>query len=251
MITKNSDTLLEQSLHSVMDFIDEIVIVDDGSTDDTLSIAKKYKATIYSRHNLDLGSQRAYGLEKCRGEWILMLDADEIVTDELSQDIKRVISNNRLKSNTVGYYIPYQNHFLGKPIYHGGENYKILRLFKREAAVIFNNVIHEHVKVKGITAQLKGKIYHYSYQSLYQTYKKFTDYARREAKRKVLYGENTSIKKVILYPLHMFYARYIKDKGYKDYSLRFLLDLGFAYMEWLTYIFMFFYKNEKKKTKNI
>ncbi|MBI4974186.1 glycosyltransferase family 2 protein [Candidatus Roizmanbacteria bacterium] len=247
MITKNSGELLEKSLQSVKGLVDEMLIVDDNSNDDTLNISRKYKAKIYKRHDENLGSQRAYGLAKCKGDWVLMLDADEVISTKLKDELASVISFPR--NDIFGYYIHYQNHFLGKPIYYGGEDYKILRLFKKNAAYIPENLIHEHVKVDGQIGELKGKIYHYSYRTLQQTFTKFTDYAKREATRKLGSGEKTSLKKIIFYPFHMFWARYIKDHGYKDFSLRILLDLGFAYMEWLTYVFMLFYKDESKKDK--
>lgn len=248
MITKNSGNLLEQSLQSVKGLVDEMLIVDDNSNDDTLIIFRKYQAKIYKRHDENLGSQRAFGLARCKGDWVLMLDADEIISMELKKEIISVISHQSLGVGKIsGYFIPYQNHFLGRPIYHGGEDYKILRLFKKNSTTIPKNIIHEHVKTEGRIGELKGKIYHYSYRTLQQTFMKFTDYARREAKKKLLTGEKTGLRKIILYPLHMFWARYIKDRGYKDFSLRILLDLGFAYMEWLTYVLMLFYKNESKK----
>lgn len=250
MITKNSGELLEESLLSVKGLVDEIIVVDDNSNDDTLTIAQKHKAKIFKRHDVNLGAQRSYGLSKCKGEWILMLDADEIISQELKKEIAslRQAQGKLLRNDICGYYIPYQNHFLGKPIYHGGEDYKILRLFKKSAATISDNFVHEHVKVKGQVGELKEKIYHYSYRTIKQTFLKFSDYAKREAKRKILSGEKTNLKKIFLYPIHMFWARYIKDLGYKDYSLRILLDLGFTYMEWLTYVLMLFYKNKPKKS---
>lgn len=247
MITKNSDGLLEKSLYSVKGLVDEMVIVDDNSSDNTLQIAKKFKARIFRRHDVNLGTQRLFGLSKCRSEWILMLDADEVISEKLKKEIALSTTKVRTRNDIVGYYVPYQNHFLGKPIYHGGEDYKILRLFKKKSAHIPESLIHEHVKVEGKIGELKEKIYHHSYRTLQQTYMKFTDYAKREARRKLSAGEKTNLKKIIFYPLHMFWSRYIKDRGYKDYSLRILLDLGFAYMEWLTYVLMVFYKNESKK----
>ena len=248
MITKNSGKLLIKSLESVKGLVGEIVIVDDNSSDKTLTIAKKFNARILKHHDDNLGSQRAYGLAKCKGEWILMLDADEIVSPKLKDEIASSTTKVGTRNDIAGYYVPYQNHFLGRQIYHGGEDYKILRLFKKNSAKISGNLIHEHAEVEGLVGELKGKIYHYSYRTLVQTFMKFTDYAKREAMKKISAGEKTSLKKIVVYPLHMFWARYIKDQGYKDFSLRFLLDLGFAYMEWLTYVLMLFYKNESKKS---
>ena len=76
---------------------------------------------------------------------------------------------------------------------------------------------------------------------------KFTDYAKREARQKINKGEKSSIKKIVFYPLHMFWARFIKDKGYKDGIFRIPLDVGFAYMEFLTYVLILFYRHGKTR----
>jgi len=246
MITKNSEELLEQSLSSVSELSDNIVIVDDYSTDNTVTIAKKYKATIYQNHNNDLGVQRSLGLSKCKGKWVLMLDADEIITDNLRKEITLSISDNDPHNDIVGYYIPYQNHLFGKPIYFGGEDYKVLRLFKRKNGIIRDNAVHEHVEVRGKTNTLNNKIFHYSYRRPIQVIRKFTDYAKREAKRKTQNNEKSSIRKLTFYPFHMVWARYIKDKGYKDGIIRLFLDLAFGYMEFYTYLFLF-YENNKNR----
>ena len=94
----------------------------------------------------------------------------------------------------------------------------------------------------GRIGQLKNKINHYSYRNLINIYKKFTNYAIQEARLKKKAGEKTSLKKIFLYPLHMFWARFIKDKGYKDGLFRIPLDFGFAYMEFLTYFLLVFKK---------
>lgn len=239
VITKNAEELLDESLSSVQNLVDEIIIVDDYSKDNTLSIAKNHGATIYCHTERDLGKQKTYGIKKAKGEWILILDADEIVSKELKKEIKSILSlKNR---DEIGYVIPYQNHFLGRPISYGGENYKMLRLFKKKYAVTAPSLVHEKVVLKkGKIGYLKHRIYHYSYRSLVQMYRKFTDYAIRDKDRKIMAGEHTSLKKVILYPIHMFWARFIEDKGYKDGLFRIPLDLGFAYMEFLTYFLMIF-----------
>jgi hypothetical protein len=113
--------------------------------------------------------------------------------------------------------IPFQNHFLGKPVNFGGENYKMLRLFKKNKVIITAEKTHQKYLLKSKkVGYLRGKIIHYSYQSLWQTYKKFTYYGLEEAKKKLGKNEKITLKKLFLYPPHMFYARFIKDRGYKD-----------------------------------
>ena len=249
VITKNAQELLEKSLISAEGLAEEIVIVDNYSQDRTLGVAKKYGAKIFLNKEEDLGKQRAYGLKKVTGEWVLVLDSDEVISQELRSEIKKVLS---IKYKVYSAYkIPFQNHFLGMPLSHGGESYKMLRLFKKNCVSISSALVHERFEItEGRVGRLKHKIFHYSYLSLGQTYKKFTDYAIREAKQKVKIGEKTSLRKIILYPIHMFWARFIKDRGYKDGLFRVPLDIGFAYMEFVTYVLMIFIKkNSKLKTQ--
>ena len=228
MITKNADELLEKSLTSVIGLVDEIIIVDNYSSDKTVMIAKKFGAKIYFYKEENLGKQRRFGLGKVSNDWVLVLDADEIISARLRAEIK-------LKAKYDGFYIPFQNHFLGKQLRYGGEDYKKLILFKKNKVKIKAALVHEKFEVIGRIGYLKNKIYHYSYRSLWQMFRKFSDYAIREAKQKSKNGEKSSLKKIFLYPSHMFWARFIKDKGYKDGLFRIPLDLGFAYMEFLTY----------------
>lgn len=241
MITKNCESLIKDSLESVKDLVDEIIIIDNYSTDKTVEIAKKYQAKVFLNKEEDLGKQKGFGLKKIKSDWVLVLDSDERVPVELKKEIRSII-NSTIDSNcNDGYLIPFQNHFLGKPINFGGENYKMLRFFKSNKVIIKSALVHEgFFLISGSSGKLINKIYHYSYRTLTQMFSKFTDYAIREAKQKKLKGEKSSLKKIFLYPVHMFWARFIKDKGYKDGLFRILLDLGFSYMEFVTYIVLIF-----------
>lgn len=245
IITKNGETFLEKTLQSVNGLVNEIILVDDFSTDSTVIIAKKYSAKIFTHHEKNLGKQRAFALNKASSEWVLVLDADEWLSDGLKKEIDYVLTSKvyNLKSNIAGYWIPFQTHLLGRPLHHGGENYKKLVLFKKDSVRIKPALVHEKYElIKGKADYLKNKAFHYSYQSLFSMYRKFTDYGIREAYQRKKNGEKTSLKKLLFYPIHMFWARFIKDKGYKDGLFRIPLDIGFAYMEFLTYFLMLFSK---------
>lgn len=246
MITKNAEELLEKSLASARGLVDEIIAVDNFSRDRTEEILKKFKAKIYKHKEYNLGRQRSFGLEKVSGEWVLVLDGDEIISDRLRSEIKTIVKNEKSKPKYDGYYIPFQNHFLGKPINFGGENYHMLRLFRKNSVEIEPLPVHEGFKLKsGIPGKLEDKILHYSYRSLRQMFSKFTDYSVREAKLKIGKKEKSGFVKIMLYPPHMFWARFVQDKGYKDGIFRIPLDLGFAYMEMMTYVLLFLYGRAK------
>lgn len=247
MITKNAAETLEKSLASVKKITDEIIIVDSKSTDRTVEIAKNYLAKVYIKEFIDIGKQRKFGFSKATGKWVLILDSDEIVSEKLMKEIKSKIENTRIKINS--YYIPYQNFFLNKPLQFGGEDYKMLRLFRRVKLSIEPSLVHNKIEVKDEkVGYLKGKIFHHSYRSYFQIFKKFTDYGVRMAKEKYSAKEKSSFRKIFIYPIHMFWARFITDKGYEDGLFRIPLDLGFAYMEFITYftLFILSFPREKK-----
>ncbi len=235
MITKDPDETIGKSITSIHNIAQEIVIIDSSAQ--KLPIDKySNKIKIYTHDERDLGKKRLYGLKKCRSEWILAIDFDEIVSAPLSLEITQVI---RGKNKYDGYVIPFHNHFLGKRVRHGGENYKMLRLFKKSKVVIKPSLIHEIFTLSNENiGYLKNPIRHFSYRTLSQTFKKFTDYAYREAEVRNRKGEKVTFKKLFFYPIHMFYARFIKDKGYKDGFFRVPLDLGFAYIEFLMYFIL-------------
>ncbi len=248
MITKNAAETLEKSLASIKKIAGEIIIVDSRSTDRTVEIAKNYLAKVYVREFSDIGKQRIFGLSKATGKWVLILDCDEIVSEKLMKEIKLKIENYKLKINA--YYIPYQNFFLNKPLQYGGEDYKMLRFFRRIKLSIKPSLVHNRIEVKDQkVGYLKGKIFHHSYRSFLQMFLKFTDYGVRMAKEKFFAGERSSFKKIFFYPPHLFWARFISDKGYEDGLFRIPLDLLFAYMESVTYITLFFLNIKNKKLK--
>jgi len=242
IITKNNEDTIGKTLESVKGF-DEIVVVDSCSKDKTREIVHKVlKSKVYkvlSKEFDDIGKQRAYGLKYVIGDWVLILDSDEIVSEELKKEIVKLL-NGYIVEKTA-YEIPFQNYFIGRQIKYGGENYKMVRLFRKDALEIKPSVIHNKLITRfGKIGRLKNKIHHYSYRSILQVYKKFTYYAIKTAKIKNKEGEKSSLKKIFLYPVHMFWARFVKDKGYKDGMFRIPLDLGFGYMEFLTYFLLLF-----------
>lgn len=245
MITKDCEDTLDLSLKSAKDITQEIIIVDSYSKDRTIEIAKKYNANIYFHEYLSEGKQRKIALNKARGKWVLVLDSDEVVSQELKREIKERLS---IEKDCEGFFIHIQSHYMGKRIKYGGESYEKLCLFRRNSKNIFlkDALVHaDMINKKAKVLHLKNKIDHYSYRNFLQMYKKFTDYALREARQKRARGEKTSLRKIILYPLHMFWARFVKDKGHMDGFFRIPLDAGFAYMEFLTYFSMLFIKNKK------
>ncbi len=239
MITKNADEVIEEALKSVEGLWDELLIADDESTDDTRMLIKQYEGKIVTLKNKNLGERKQWLVEHAKKEWVLVLDSDEKVSKELYKEIKRLLmSGNDRKIN--GYWIPYQNYIFGKPIYWGGEKYSKVRFFRKGKGNVDPFPVHEEIQVNGKVAQLKGVIHHHSYRSFDQLFLKFTGYAWIAAQKKHDEKEKISLEKLFCYAPHMFWARFVKEKGYKDRWRGFILAFAFAYMEGLTYWILFF-----------
>lgn len=240
MITKNAGDTLNSSLQSVAGLWKELIIGDDSSTDGTLRIAKFFGAKIVSSAGSNLGQRKQLLIERSRSDWILVLDSDEQLSNELRNEIKRLLT--KASSAHLGYSIPYQNHIFGQPLYYGGEKYSKIRLFKRGTAKINPSLLHEEVDFDGTPGRLQGVILHNSYRSIDHVVKKFTKYATISSAQKDHAKEIVTLKKLFLYSPHMFWARYIKDQGWRDGWGGFVLALLFAYMEGLTYWLLLFRK---------
>lgn len=185
----------------------------------------------------NLGVRKQELVRKVKADWILILDTDEVASEELKKEVETIEKGNGNKK-IVGYRIPFQNYVFDKPVYWGGERYSKIRLFKRGYGRVTPVPVHEEVVVSGPIGDLNGVIHHHSYGTPWQVLKKFTYYAWLVAKEKSKAGEPIIIKKLFLYGPHMFWSRFIKEHGYRDGWRGLFLASAFAYMELLTYIYL-------------
>ncbi len=237
-IAKNEEKEIGEFLENVR-WVDEIIIVINDSHDRTAEIAKKYTKKIYFNSETSLGLLKRYALSKATGEWILILDVDERISEELKKEIRQILQSKNTKN---AYSIQYQNHFLGYVLSCKAQTYSKIRLFQRGKGSVVPVQIHEEVEITGSVGLLEGKILHYSFKSIPQTLEKFTNYAKLETPLFIDRKDSVSFKHLMLYPLHMFWSIFVEDKGYKDGIWGFLLALCFAYYEFAKYFFLLIYK---------
>lgn len=264
MVTYNSADVVEGAMRSIVGLGDELLIGDGGSTDGTVEMVKKYGGTVVAqKKDVPLGIRKQELVERAKGDWILVLDADERVSEELKAEILSVsrrhsggrrpiesrgdpIASLQDDRSIAAYRIPYQNYVFGRPVYYGGEKYAKLRLFKKGSARISPEALHEEIIVKdGKVGELKGVIHHHSYRTPTQLFRKFTRYAWiaagvEIASPRLAGSRNDTFQKLFLYGPHMVWARFVNEKGYRDGWRGLVLALAFGYMEGLTYWFLFF-----------
>ena len=224
----NEEKRIREVLEAVF-FADEIIIVDNASTDATKNICKEFTKKIFSRPNFQmLNKNKNYGFSKASNEWILNLDADEIITPELREEIISAIS----KSNSVdGYCIPRKNMILGKWIAHTGwyPDYQ-LRLFKKGKGKFAERHVHEKIDLNGTTENLKNPMIHKSYNSLDQFLQKMmSNYTISEAENLIAKGYEPKLIDSLLFPSGEFLKRFFLEEGYKDGAHGLILSLLMAF----------------------
>ncbi len=224
----NEGANLARCLASVSDIADQIVVVDGGSRDTTVDIAKRFGAEVTITNNpaiFHINKQKALNLS--RGEWILQLDADEVVDGRLKEEIKRTIRDS---GEVAGYYIPRRNYFLGDWLRKGGQypDY-VIRLFRRGKGIFPQKSVHEQIEISGSVGNLKNPLDHYSYTSIAQYWGKSASYIRLTAgKLRTQRGTGSTflaITYVIIKPIITFFALFVRHKGFMDGWRGFLFAL--------------------------
>lgn len=225
LTTYNEEKNLPDCLNSIKDLADEVVIVDGSSTDKTVEIAEKYGAKVIVTKNLPnfhINKQKA--IEMAAKDWILQLDADERVGNELAQEVKAKIKNlANVKEN--GYWIPRKNWFLSRFLMKGGQypDYT-LRLYARGKGRLPQKDVHEQAEVEGKIGYMLAPLLHYSYRdflSYIRKWNRYNDLLAGQIKERL---KNADITRKILYafgyliikPSHWFITSYIRHKGFMD-----------------------------------
>lgn len=212
----NEEAKIERSLSSVA-WADEIVFVDSGSTDKTAAIAGKYTKNIFRRpNNPMLNVNKNFGFTKATGDWILCLDADEVISEELKNEIKRTVNNKQKTIN--GFWIPRKNIIFGKWIQHGlWWPDRQLRLFVRGKGKFPESHVHEYVAVDGETADLVHPMLHYNYETVSQYLRKLdTIYTENEVANLLATRYQLAWYDAIRFPASDFLKVYFAQDGYKD-----------------------------------
>jgi glycosyltransferase involved in cell wall biosynthesis len=232
IITKNEEKNIKECLESVK-WADEIILVDDFSKDNTVRIAQNYPQVKVFLHKFEtFGRQRSFALNQARGEWILMLDADERITLKLKEEILNKIKK---PDSYQAFNIYFQEYFWGKKLKlkkRGGHP----RLFKKRMAYLEEVPIHEKIIVKGRVGRLENPIIHYSYQNLSHVLSKFNHYTTLEAKYLYSKGIRTNLIKIFLVPFYTFFRYWLNQRYIIDGKEGLMLSLLFAYYYFMKHL---------------
>lgn len=254
LATRNEEKNLDNCLKSVANIADEIIVVDEYSDDATRDIAAKYGAKIYlEKHQPIFHVTKQKALDKANGEWILQLDADEVVSEELSREIKKVLSldneyllglkvnESKLKlfekhqelleqrdgkigketGEVVGFFIARRNIFLGKPLTHAGVYPDgVIRLVKNGKAYFPQKSVHEQIVLDGEVRWLENDLDHYdspTFRRYLSRANRYTDLSASEYKAKKLPKNPANILIYSLFlPVKIFISLFFRHKGFLD-----------------------------------
>ncbi len=232
IIAKNEEQQIRECLESAK-WADEIVILDDFSTDKTREIAKEYTNSIHQRKMDIEGKHRNYAYSLARNEWVLSIDCDERITPELAEEIPKALETN---TEYTAFSIPIRA-FLGKRWiryagYYPGRKTRLFKksCFRYEEAEVHPRIIHE-----GRCGKLNNDILHYSYKSFYDVVNKLNRETTLEAKKWIQDRRKVNFLKIMRKSISRFLKFYFQKKGYKDGFLGFMFSFFHALYQLLSY----------------
>lgn len=232
IITKNEAKPIRRCLESVA-WADEIIVLDSGSTDNTVEICREYTEKVFSTDWPGFGLQKQRALEQSRGEWVLSLDADEWLSPALQDEIRQAMSRSEFQA----YEMPRSSSFCGKVMRHGGwwPDY-VLRLFQRNAARFSQDPIHEHIVTEGKIGRLRNALDHESYVDLEEVLSKLNTYSSLSAAHLHAQGKRSSLGKALAKGFWTFFRCYILRAGLLDGRHGFILALFNAQVAYYKYL---------------
>ena len=217
--TYNEESCLADCLNSIKDLADEIVIVDGSSTDKTVEIAKSFGAKVILTDNKPIFHiNKQLAIDACRGEWVLQLDADEIIPPELKEEINQIVKKEVIED---AFWIKRKKMFLGKWIKKGGQfPDPVIRLFKKGKAGLPCKSVHEQILVDGPVGWLKNPMVHLptpSFSVYITKDNRYSTLTALEMKEKNLQiNFVTKINYLIFKPLGIFFSLYFRHLGLLD-----------------------------------
>ncbi|MDR1522902.1 MAG: glycosyltransferase family 2 protein [Endomicrobium sp.] len=214
ILTKNEEKRIKDCIESIK-WVDEIVVIDDFSSDNTVKIAKSLGCKVVQNKFEYFGKQRNFALKHCTYQWVICLDADERVSQELKKEIESTLQGY-LKFDV--YVAPRKSRFINKWIMHSGwyPDYRHPILFNKSKVIYKDQLVHEDIDYKGKPFYFKGDILHYPYDSIKSFINKSDFYSDLRSKEMFQKGKKFKVVNLIVNPAFMFFKMYISKRGFLD-----------------------------------
>jgi len=227
VITKNEEDRLPLCLESVKDLADEIIVLDSGSEDATLEVARRYTSLVFETDWPGYGRQKQRALEKARGDWVLAIDADEALTPELQREIAVMLDRESI--DEVAFCLPWAVTILGKRLDHGRSARAPLRLFRREGSRFTDAQVHETVELPtGKVGTMRGRLLHFTHRDFGHALYKNADYAWLGARQRFAKGRKGSLLGATARGILVFLQVYILRGGFLDGPVGFVMAVMYS-----------------------
>lgn len=240
IIAKNEEEMIADALKS-LNFCNEIIVVDNGSSDKTLEIAESHKAKVISSKSLNFSELRNLGQKNSSGDYVLYIDADERVDESLRKSIVFEIKSN---SSYAGYRIKRKNFYLGNNEWPKIE--KLERLFKKEKLIGWKGEIHESPVVDGDIGELDGSLLHYTHRDLSQMLLKTIEWSDIESRMRIeAKHPRMSWWRFPRVMITSFINSFMRDKGYKLGTVGLLESIYQSFSTFITYAKLWELQNKR------
>ncbi len=245
LITKNEADRVGRCLSSVVGIADEIIVLDSGSTDDTLKICAQYTDNITVTDWPGFGKQKQRALEKTTCDWVLSIDADEALDANMQAALLQLLSQDKIQESAFN--LPWGVTLYGKTLKYGRSARSVLRLFKREGARYTLDEVHETViPVEGKTGQLKGLLLHYTHRDYGHGLDKAAQYAWLGSQKYHRKGKKShGLTLALLRGLWTFFHIYVLRLGFLDGSVGFIMAMTYAQVNFNKYVGLWLLENNR------
>jgi glycosyltransferase involved in cell wall biosynthesis len=226
VLAKNEEKHIKECIESIK-WADEIVIVDDFSTDTTVEIAKSLGCKVVQNRFEYFGKQRNFALQQCSYQWVVCLDADERITPELKAEIEQELQST---PRAYAFVAPRKSMFINRWILHSAwyPDYRHPILFNKNKMEYKDQLVHEDIDYKGEKFYFKGDILHYPYESIKSFINKSDFYSNLRSKEMFQEGRKFKVVNLIANPIVMFIKMYIIKKGFLDGVVGLILALLYS-----------------------
>lgn len=243
VITRNEQQNIDRCLSSLK-FCDEIIVVDSESTDNTTAIAQKYTQKVFTVPWKGYTEQRNHALQLATHDWVLSIDADEEIDENLKEEILKTINKSE---STAAFLIPRKTLHSGRWIKYGGwyPNY-LTRLFKKSEGKWIGDEVHEKWQTNGRVEKLENPILHYSFTSFSDQVQRNNEYSSLLAKRLYKQQVKFSLWNLLIKPLTKFFETYLFKRGFLDGYPGFIISISAAYSVFLKWAKLWELEKNKK-----
>lgn len=240
IITRNEQENIAECINSLR-FADEIIVINNDSIDDTVKLAKKLGAKVYTVSGLDFSYLRNVGKEKATSPWLLYIDADERVTHELTEEIKNIRDEKELSA----YSLKRKNYYLGYP---WPKTEEIVRLIKKDSLIVWQGSLHESPVVAGKVGKLHSYLLHYTHRDLTSMVIKTNEWSDIEAHLRYQSGHpKMTWWRFLRIMMWAFWRSYISERGWQVGTIGLIESIYQAFSIFITYAKLWELQNKSVK----